>query len=516
MAIVDKHGKPIVAEKLTKPQTAKLGEIERDFTIHPADGLTPGKVMRIFKEADEGDITAQAQLFSDMEERDPHLGSELSKRRRAALTLGWSIEPPANASSAEKKAAELVQELIVSIPDFEDVILNMLNAVGQGFSCLELEWGQFGKQWNIDTVHWRPNDWFMVPTGSLTEIRLKDKSEVGQELNPFGWIKHIHKARSGYLARSGLLRSLAGVYLLKGFAITEFSELLDIYGHPVRLGKYSEGATDKQKNTLLQAVTTLGRKAAGIIPMGMEIEFKEAAKGKEDPFEFAMSWCEKTVSKIVVGGTLTSQADGKSSTNALGNVHNEVRKDLLVSDVRQVGSTLTRDLVYPLSVLNTTITDPRRAPRFVFDVRELADLASFATGVSTLSTVLPIPAKWAYETTGIPVPDEDEAVLGPVNPAVAASKFSHKKACPGCGTATAKSEADHDDVDGLVDEHMGDWKPLLEPVINPIQELANSAESLEAFRDDLDKIVAELDSTALTDNLATASFIASGVGDGEG
>jgi phage gp29-like protein len=42
----------------------------------------------------------------------------------------------------------------------------------------------------------------------------------------------------------------------------------------------------------------------------------------------------------ILGGTLTSQADGKSSTNALGNVHNEVRHDIRESDARQLSATL--------------------------------------------------------------------------------------------------------------------------------------------------------------------------------
>ncbi|MGL9774415.1 MAG: phage portal protein family protein [Sodalis sp. (in: enterobacteria)] len=36
----------------------------------------------------------------------------------------------------------------------------------------------------------------------------------------------------------------------------------------------------------------------------------------------------------MLGGALTTQADGKSSTNALGNVHNEVRHELIASDAR--------------------------------------------------------------------------------------------------------------------------------------------------------------------------------------
>lgn len=87
---------------------------------------------------------------------------------------------------------------------------------------------------------------------------------------------------------------------------------------------------------------SIGHNAGGIIPRGMEIEFQNAASGQADPFVVMMDWCERSMSKAILGGTLTSQADGKSSTNALGNVHNEVRMEVRDSDVRQLAATLTQ------------------------------------------------------------------------------------------------------------------------------------------------------------------------------
>ncbi|HHR4158417.1 TPA: phage portal protein family protein, partial [Salmonella enterica] len=116
-------------------------------------------------------------------------------------------------------------------------------------------------------------------------------------------------------------------------------------------------------------------------------------------------------SKAVLGGTLTSQADGQTSTNALGGVHNEVRHDLMTSDARQTGSTLTRDVLYPLLALNGYQVDPHRMPRFAFDTRELLDLTLFSEAMPALVSMMDIPASWAYEKTGIPQPQEGEPLL---------------------------------------------------------------------------------------------------------
>nr|WP_236965559.1 DUF935 family protein [Mannheimia haemolytica] len=67
----------------------------------------------------------------------------------------------------------------------------------------------------------------------------------------------------------------------------------------------------------------------------------QAVQPGNNPFLQMVDWCEKSIARLILGQTLTSGADGKSSTNALGNVHNEVRRDLLVSDVKQLGQTFT-------------------------------------------------------------------------------------------------------------------------------------------------------------------------------
>ncbi|MFP3599880.1 DUF935 family protein, partial [Chryseobacterium sp. SIMBA_029] len=59
----------------------------------------------------------------------------------------------------------------------------------------------------------------------------------------------------------------------------DLAEFLEIYGLPMRLGTYPGGATEDEKFTLLRAVMDIGHRAAGIIPQGMQIDFKEAAKG---------------------------------------------------------------------------------------------------------------------------------------------------------------------------------------------------------------------------------------------
>ena len=411
--IVDVNGNPIQQQVLREQQTAQLGWLKSSYEEHPSLRLTPQKLYQIMEAAELGYLLPQSDLFTDMEEKDGHIFAEMSKRKRVLLTLDWDVLPPRDASASERKLAAWVRDTLQDMTFFEDMLLDALDAVGHGFSALEITWSRIEAMWLPTALTRRPQRWFMTPWDDRDNIRLRGMEVMGTPLWPFGWVLHKHRAKSGYIARSGLHRILAWPYLFKNYGVRDLMELLEIYGLPLRVGKYPAGATADEKAALLRAVTGIGHNAAGIIPQEMLIEFQEAASTSgHSPHLSLIDYMERTQSKVILGGTLTSQADGKSSTHALGNVHNEVRHDLMVSDARQLEATLTRDLIYPIVALNKGVTDIRRLPRLTFETREPEDLKMYADSLPKLVAMgLPIPVGWAREKLSIPTPDGDEPIL---------------------------------------------------------------------------------------------------------
>lgn len=508
--IVDQYGNSIKRTELTEPQTSRLAQLHREFASHPSRGLTPVKLARILEAAEQGDIRSQHELFMDMEEKDAHIHAEMGKRKRALLTVDWDIVPPRNASATERKLAGYAKELLQDVPNFEDVILDALDGIGHGFSCQEIEWELLGNEWLPKALYHRPQGWFQTDRETRTEIRLRDMSLDGQALQPFGWITHVHKAKSGYIARAGLHRVLCWPYLFKNYSVGDLAEFLEIYGLPLRLGTYQAGAGDEEKATLLRAVMSIGHDAAGIVPEGMMIDFKEAAKGSEGPFMAMIAWAEKSQSKAILGGTLTSQADGKSSTNALGKVHNEVRHDLMVSDAIQLAGTLTRDLVYPLLTLNKGgVDDRRRLPRFKFIFDNSEDLGVLADALPKLVSIgMKIPAEWAHERAGIPQAEEGAEVLGMAKPAVnqgAALKIAALSA----KSAAANAFPDQAALDAMIesiapDLLQGQAVAALKPVLAMIAASTDYAEVHAA----LAEVFHDMGSQQLEETLARAMFVA--------
>lgn len=486
--ILGPDGRPITRADLTEPQTSQLTSLQHEWQGHPSRGLTPSKLARIMDAAEQGDIVEQCAIYDDMEEKDAHIASEIGKRRRAITLLDWDIVPPPSPWAREKRAAKQVKELLTDLPDIEDMLFDVTDAIGKGFACLEIAWHRVEGYWLPESITHRPQSWFTLHRGYREEIRLRHGGSEGEPLQPAGWIVHTHKAKSGWLARAALFRVLAWPYLFKNYSVADLAEFLEIYGLPLRVGKYPPGASEKEKLTLLRALASLGHKAAGIIPDGMLIDFQDATNGDPDSYQLMIDWCERSQSKAILGGTLTSQADGKTSTNALGNVHNEVRKDLRDADVKQVAATLSRDLVYTIAALNGLADSPRRAPRWHFPTEEPEDLKTYSTALPPLVKMgMRIPRQWAQEKLGIPEPEADEDDLLMAAPAAAPSGPVEQAAATARRAAAVAQPAQDgaDPPQRQADRLATEAGPHTDTWIEGIRQLVEQADSLEQIRDGL-------------------------------
>lgn len=524
MAILDQFGNPIESARLEEPQTARLAQLRHEFDNHPSRGLTPPRLASILQSAEQGDLTAQHELFADMEEKDGHLFSELQKRRMAVQQLDWAIVPPKNATAAEKADAEFVCETLEAMEDFGDVLFDMTDAIGHGFAPLEMTWGRVDG-WDVPVkIEHRPQGWFKLalnPDISRNELRLRDNTADGERLWEFGWLMHQHRARSGYVSRSGLFRVLTWPFLFKNYAVRDLAEFLEIYGLPLRLGTYNASATKEDKATLLRAVVGIGHDAAAIIPQGMMIDFKTAAQGDHKTFDAMISLMERTMSKAILGGTLTS-GEGTHGSQALGNVHNEVRKDLRDSDAKQLAATLTRQLIYPILALNKGLADPRRCPRLVFDTQEPEDIKLYSEAMPKFVGMgMRIKRAWAHEKLKIPMADAGDEVLQLARPELTVPPEDRPAPAPAKpgkpGSAQLKAiplapaaggDDGGDELDDLSAEMLDGWEDVLGETLAPIQAALDSASSLQEFRDALEGALSQVDPAQLVEILARGQFAA--------
>ncbi len=72
---------------LETTQTAEVAWLSNQWQEHPVVGMTPQRMHQLLTGAEQGNLQAQADLFSDMEERDGHIFSEMDKRKKGVNGL---------------------------------------------------------------------------------------------------------------------------------------------------------------------------------------------------------------------------------------------------------------------------------------------------------------------------------------------------------------------------------------------------------------------------------------------
>ncbi|MDB1109720.1 DUF935 domain-containing protein [Pseudomonas extremaustralis] len=497
------------ATSLVEQQTddqARVGQIKHEFANHPSKGLTPSRLYQILEGAEHGDLLAQSDLFEDMEEKDPQIGADMLKRRQLAAELEWQIIPPENPSAQEKRAADQANELF-SAMEVEDLVLDLGSGLGHGYANLELSWQLDGSMRYIEQPTLRPHRWFRLHPDDQNVLTLRDMSATGAELWPLGWVAHRHRARPGYVARSGLHRMLAWPYLFQNYALGDLAQLLEIYGMPARLGKYPKNATDKEKATLLRAVVSMGKDAAGIIPEGMSIDFLDAAQGRSDVYLAMMNWCERSKSRVILGGTLTSGTGDGTNTNALGNVHERGQSSLIRSDVRQYCSSIRRSILWPLAALNFGIEDANRVPRFRLDMGETEDFQALASSLPTFVDMgARVPVWWLHEKTGIPEASEEDQVLQPRPQQPMTAMLRQQPGQPLAILSQAQRPATPADAIAARMAREGD--PQVAAWLEKIEAMLQAAGSLEEFREMLYAAQADLDESQLAALIGTGLSVA--------
>lgn len=483
---------------LRRPDTNEIAvaQVTDKYSEYPSNGLTPVKLAEIFKEADAGDVLRQMELFEEMEEKDPHLFSQLQTRKNAVTGLDFEIIPFSD-DPRDKEIADFIEEQINGIESLEDVETDLLDAIGKGFAVSEIMWGYDEGHVVVREIKSRHQKrFFWDSLDDSFKVRTKDAPE-GILLPTNKFIVHRYKARSGHTSRAGILRVVAWMYLFKNYDLKDWVSFAEVYGLPLRLGKYAPGASEADKVALMQALIQIGADAAGIIPDGTSIDFITTEKtSSSDLYERLARYCDEQISKAILGQTLTSDSGGGSY--AQSKTHNDVRHDLTVADCKSLASTLRRDLIRPLCIFN--FGEDKRVPHIRFDCEESEDLTQTATIIGTLvnEVGLRVPTSFIYKKFSIPEPEADEDVAASRSTSAGLTGLPFKKE-PNPAQIALKAEGDggvgtQQHIDKLASAAVRHGAGSFKRAFGPVLKIIEKAESLEELRDMMEdnKAVAEL------------------------
>jgi len=508
--IVDQFGREIKVEKRPETREIAVTTIRDRWSGYPSQGLTPESLATIFKEADAGNVYRQAELFEEMEEKDAHLFSQLQTRKNAVMGLEYEILPYSE-SAEDKKIRDFVEDVILNIHEFDDAQLDLLDAIGKGFALCEINWDVQGKEAVIANFNWIHqkralfySDYekgFWEKQLEMPRIITEAEQVKGEEMPPFKLVYHKYKARSGYDTRAGVLRTCTWMYLFKNYAIKDWVAFAEVFGMPLRVGKFDSGASKEDKEALVAAIRSLGSDAAGIISKSTEIQFIETVKAaaKENIYKSLADFADKQMSKAILGQTATTEG----TPGKLGNetAQENVRFDLIKADHESLGKTYRGQLVRPLVGFNYGWDKP--LPWFIFKHEIPEDLKELSEVYKNLHEInFPLAAEHISERFKVPLPGKGETVLeGPSSPMAMKRIAAMREKWPGF---TPEQER----VEGLVEETHKRAARAMSGLQEPVKRLIKEAGSLEEIRDGLYALYGEMDQKDMEELIARATYVA--------
>lgn len=507
MALLDQYGRPVVARKLPELQAEPgITGVRQVWTDSIASGLTPYRLASILRACDEGNLDDFLTLAEEMEERDAHYFSVLGTRKRVISGIRPRVEP-ASDSAEDQRIAEAVTEDIARHDGFGDLVEDVLDALGKGFSVVEIHWQTSATRWKPREFIHRDPRFFLFDRETGRQLRMKDDSDQvrGVELAPWHFITHTARLKSGLPFRGGLARIVAFGWMCKAYTLKDWMAFIETYGLPLRLGRYGAEATPKDVEVLMRAVANIGTDAAAVLPESMKIEFQNVQPGSagERVFEKLARYVDEQISKAVLGQTMTAD-NGSSQSQAT--VHDEVRHDIAASDARAVTAALNRDLVRPYVDLNF---GPREAyPRVLIEVDEPEDRKAWVEGVDRLlQRGLKVKAGELRARFGLSAPAADDEVVGgmPVAPTPIA---------PNSRIATNRAaDSNGDEIDQIAGEMLAEWQPAMKDLLDPVQALAGEVSSLEELMARLPELLGDMNEARLVDALVRGMAKSRALGD---
>lgn len=409
--------------------------------------IKPAYIEQVLRGALGGSHVQQWELFDLMEDTWPRLKKNLNELKRAVQKLDWQVHPwseedmPPDAASRERAAIvsnavwRMKPEINEDSNDFKGTIYDILDAWSKGIVVLETDWvirptskhGDITMPRTTTWVHPCSYGWDDSGFLGLQEAALQQASQIrGTSYYPsptyalqgailpfpeHKFLVAICKSKSASVLGAAMLRPLAWWWCVSNFAGDWLMNLAQLFGLPFRWANYTNGASQETINKVSAALQNMGSAGWAAFPEGTILDLKEAgARAGDSPQESLLDRADKNCDLLVLGQTLTTE-QGRQGSQALGNVHADIRMDVIISAGEWAASIINRQLIPSILMLNYGDTD--QAPEFRVEVETEEDQKANADRDKVLLDAgVEMPKDWFYKRHDIPLPSDGEEVIG--------------------------------------------------------------------------------------------------------
>lgn len=526
-----------------------------------AASYTPARIESVLRGALTGGLTEQWMLFDLMLSTWPRLLKAQCELIRAVQNLDrefvpWTEEDEPPTPDALRRAQVCSKALWTMRPHadedengFDALIADLMEAWFKGITVQEVQWevrdgGRFGLLTAPQATRWIHPRYYgyapaagwlglnvveiaqareglpAAPSGLSDPAALRIEDGVFARFPEHKFLVGVCKARSGPAAAGALLRPLAFWWCAANFTAEWFLNLAQLFGLPIRWANYDPsvpGLVDE----VCDMLERMGSAAWGAFPAGVTLELKEAGRaGADNPQVALLERADRNCDLLVLGQTLTTDTPPSGGgTRAQGEVHYQVRADIIQAAARYVERVINEQLIPSIVWLNfgdrLATPELRLSPRAIEDTRANAETLQIASAIGVR-----IPARVAAKKLDIPLAAPDEEVLEPRTaalpaPAAATAPSTARAAAPAPAPGNPAQR-----IEQIVTQAVADglrarrqWLAPLSAEIRRIVALARDerltdADALrlvEAARARLPELTGELDAAAFSRHLVAVA-----------
>lgn len=272
-----------------------------------------GKTIKVFRKLEhEGQVSAC-----------------ITSRNAGVTSMDWRL-------NFEDLAHKDFYEGLFNEMDIDRIIKSILKAPLYGYQPIEIIWGiKDGYVVPVDITA-KPQEWFDFSyDGELLFLEKGNYDGVPypKESKKFLCPKNDEEYLNPY-GKSVLSRCFWDVIFKKG-SKELWMKFAERFGMPTVVAKYQEGMSDKEVDGLLDMLENLIQDAVAAIPDNNTVEYLDASSRQSSSgvYKELIDECDKSISKNILGQTLTTDS-GNTGSYALGQVHQQVRQDIVDSDAR--------------------------------------------------------------------------------------------------------------------------------------------------------------------------------------
>lgn len=262
---------------------------------------------------------------------DPHLSAVIKSRKAGILSLEWNIP--------DEKIKNILK------PHIYTLIEQILEAPLYGYQPIEIIWEKQNELIVPSKLIAKPQEWFVFDLEGNLKLKTKDRPE-GQPLPEYKFLCPVNNPTYTNPYGEKVLSKCYWPVVFKRGGFKMWAVFVEKYAQPWIIGKHPRGVSQEETQEFAKMLEEMIQDAVAVIPDDSQIEIIDTSKtSSSEIFERFKLACDMEISKAVLGQTLTTQ-QGDSGSYSLGQVHAEIRKEIIDADKKLVTNTINQLITY--------------------------------------------------------------------------------------------------------------------------------------------------------------------------